>query len=124
MYSKVANNLNLFKIDIPNTIVPSPSDTDYQLGFIRRYFCQKANDSHSHIFEVDESEYRKLEQSPFWKVSDMKWRISGPTKRILKDDGSVSDIGVNESNRAAINLAALKIKNISLYLPNILQFYK
>jgi hypothetical protein len=39
-------------------------------------------------------------------------------------EGNVSDIGIRESNRAAINLAALKIKNISLYLPNILQFYK
>jgi hypothetical protein len=124
MYSKVANNLNLFKIDVPNTIVPSPSDVDYQLGFIRRYFCQKANDSHSYIFEIDEDEFRKLEESPFWKVSDMKWRISGPIQRTYKDDGNVNDIGVTESNRAAINLTSLKIKNISLYLPNLLQFYK
>ena len=124
MYSKVANNLNLFKIDTPNTIVPSPTDTDYQLGFIRRYFCQKANDSHSYIFEIDEDEYEKLQESPFWKVLDMKWRISGPSEKIYKDDGSVSDIGVNASNKAVISLSSLKIKNISLYLPNTKQFYK
>ena len=81
-------------------------------------------DAYEFVFEIDEDEFRKLEQSPFWKVSDMKWRISGPIQRTYKDDGSVNDIGVNESNRAAINLTSLKIKNISLYLPNLLQFYK
>lgn len=124
MYSKVANNLNLFKIEIPKTIVPSPSDRDYQLGFIRRYFCQKSNDSHSYIFEVNIDEYKKLEQSPFWKTVDIKWRIAGPIQKIYKEDGSIGDVGINESNKVAINLASLKIKNISLYLPNVLQFYK
>ncbi len=124
MYSKVANNLNLFKIDVPHTIVPSPEDTDYQLGFIRRYFCQKANDSNSYIFEIDENEFRKLEQSPFWKVTNIKWRISGPIQTTYNDDGSINDIGVIQSNKAAINLSSLKIKNISLYLPNLKQFHK
>jgi hypothetical protein len=124
MYSNVATNLNIFKVQTPKTIVPSPLDTDYQLGFIRRYFCQKSNDSHSYIFEIDEAEYLKLQESPFWVVADIKWRIRGPIERTYDMEGNVSDIGIKESNRAAINLAALKIKNISLYLPNILQFYK
>jgi hypothetical protein len=111
-------------VALDSSIIPSPDEDDYQLGFIRRYFCQKANDSHSYIFEIDEDEYRKLEESPFWKVLDMKWRISGPSEKIYKDDGSVSDIGVNASNKAVISLSSLKIKNISLYLPNTKQFYK
>jgi len=124
MYSKIATNLNQFKLTNPKTIVPSPDETDYQIGFIRRYFCQKSNDSHSYIFEIDEQEHKKLEKSPFWKVVDVKWRISGPLDKVYDDVGNISDIGVRESNKGAINLAALKIKNISLYLPNILQFYK
>jgi len=124
MYSKIATNLNLFKLPNPKTIVPSPDETDYLLGFIRRYFCQKSNDSNSYIFEIDEQEYDKLNLSPFWKVVDIKWRISGPIDMVYNEVGNISDVGVKESNKAAINLAALKIKNISLYLPNILQFYK
>jgi hypothetical protein len=124
MYSKIANNLNQFRLVNPKTIVPSPDEDDYQLGFIRRYFCQKSNDSHSYIFEIDEEEHRKLEQSPLWKVVDIKWRINGPLDKMYDEVGNITDIGIRESNKAAINLAALKIKNISLYLPNILQFYK
>jgi hypothetical protein len=39
-------------------------------------------------------------------------------------DGEVNDIGVRNSNKATISIAASKIKNIGLYLPNLLQFYK
>ena len=124
MYSKISTNLNVFKLDIPKTIVPEPSETDYEFGFIRRYFCQKSNDANSYLFEIDENEFRRLSESPFWVVTDIKWRISGPIERIYKDDGSLADIGVISSNKAAIAFGAFTIKNIGLYLPNLLQFYK
>jgi hypothetical protein len=124
MYSKLSTNLNVFKLDIPKTIVPEPAETDYEFGFIRRYFCQKSNDANSYLFEIDENEFRRLSESPFWVVTDIKWRISGPIERIYKDDGSLADIGVISSNKAAIAFGAFTIKNIGLYLPNLLQFYK
>jgi hypothetical protein len=124
MYSKISTNLNVFKLDIPKTIVPEPAETDYEIGFIRRYFCQKSNDANSYLFEIDENEFRKLSESPFWVVTDIKWRISGPIERIYKDNGSLADIGVIASNKAAIAFGAFTIKNIGLYLPNLLQFYK
>jgi hypothetical protein len=124
MYSKISTNLNVFKLDIPKTIVPEPAETDYEFGFIRRYFCQKSNDANSYLFEIDENEFRRLSESPFWVVTDIKWRISGPIERIYKDNGSLADIGVIASNKAAIAFGAFTIKNIGLYLPNLLQFYK
>jgi hypothetical protein len=124
MYSKISTNLNVFKLDIPKTIVPEPAETDYEIGFIRRYFCQKSNDANSYLFEIDENEFRRLSESPFWVVTDIKWRISGPIERIYKDDGSLADIGVISSNKAAIAFGVFTIKNIGLYLPNLLQFYK
>lgn len=124
MYKDVANNLDIFKIEIPKTIVPSPDSDDYELGFIRRYFAQKANDIYGHIYEINEEVYSELQESPFWKVEDMKWRISGPLSTIYNDDGSVYDVGVSSSNNASIRLAGSKLKNIGLYLPNLLQFYK
>jgi len=124
MYKDIANNLNLFKIQTPKTIVPIPTDSDYALGFIRRYFARKANDQFGHIYEVDSEVYSELEESPFWTVADMKWRISGPLSIVYKDDGTIDDIGVSSSNNASIRLIAKKLNNIGLYLPNLLQFYK
>mgnify|MGYP003346855108 CR=1 FL=1 len=42
----------------------------------------------------------------------------------LDTSGEVDDKGVRNSNKSAISLATSDIKNIGLYLPNILQFHK
>ena len=97
MYIDIVNNLNAFKMDIPKTIVPSPTTKDYELGFIR---------------------------NPLWKVVSIKWRISGPIETTYDLNGLELDKGVRNSNKATIGLASSKIKNIGLYLPNLLQFYK
>jgi len=124
MYKDIASNLDLFKIDTPKTIVPTPTDTDYELGFIRRYFAQKANDTYGHIYEIDSDVYSELKDSPFWKVADMKWRIRGPLSTVYAVDGTISDMSIQSSNIASIRLVGSKLNNIGLYLPNLLQFYK
>jgi hypothetical protein len=124
MYKDIANNLDLFKIQIPKTIVPVPTASDYELGFIRRYFAQIANNPNGHIYEIDNEVYSELEHSPFWKVVDMKWRIRGPLDTIYDSEGSISDMSVSSSNNASIGIAGTKLNNIRLYLPNLLQFYK
>ena len=124
MYKDIANNLNIFNIELPNTIVPFPTQDDYSLGFIMRYFIQKANDENSHLFEIDENKFEKYKENPFWQVVELKWRITGPKTTIYKNDGSIDDVGVINANKAAITRASQKVKNIGLYLPNILQFHK
>jgi hypothetical protein len=124
MYKDIAQNLDIFKIELPKTIVPIPNENDYNLGFIRRYFTQKSNDANGHVFEISEELYNKIDDTTFWISVDMKWRISGPTNTTYKDNGEIDDRGVINSNKASIGLATHKINNISLYLPNLLQFYK
>jgi hypothetical protein len=124
MYTDIVSNLNAFKMDIPKTIVPSPTTKDYELGFIRRYFIQIENDSNGHLFEIDEETHTKYSENPLWKVVSIKWRISGPIETTYDLNGLELDKGVRNSNKAAIGLASSKIKNIGLYLPNLLQFYK
>lgn len=124
MYKDIANNLKLFEVNIPQTIVPTPNKDDYQIGFIVRYFVQKRNDENAHIFEVNQTEYQKLKTNSHWKVIDLKWRIRGPQNTTYKIDGTIDDKGVIDSNKAAITRASYSLKNIALYLPNVLQFYK
>ncbi len=123
MYKDVANNIDTFTIQIPITIIPSPTDSDYQLGFIYRYFIQKANDENAFIYEVSETDYEIYSENHFWKRIRIKWRISGPSNPIYKN-GVMEDRGVLNSNKSSVSLASSHFKNISLYLPNLLQFYK
>lgn len=124
MYKDVARDLNTYKIKYPKTIVPTPSDLDYSSGFMRRYFIRKRNDENGHIFEISKDTYSEYEDNPFWKTETLKWRIRGPIDPTYKDNGEIDDVGVTNSNKAAIALAQSSLKNIGLYLPNLKQFWK
>jgi hypothetical protein len=63
MYKDIAKTLDLFVIKYPQTIVPTPKESDYQIGFIRRYFVRKANEPEGHIFEVDSKVYVEYTKS-------------------------------------------------------------
>lgn len=123
MYKDIAKDISTFTIELPKTIIPNPSDEDYSLGFIYRYFVQKANDNNSFIYEVSDEDYQKYLKNPFWKTLKIKWRIAGPTQSMY-NDGSLYDMGVQNSNKASLSFVSSDFKNISLYLPNLLQFYK
>ncbi len=124
MYTNVATNLEKFEIKLPVTIVPIPKDSDYTIGFIRRYFAQRASDFNGYIFEISYETYDELFENTLWNLVELKWRIKGPIDTTYKQDGSVDDIGVKAANITCIANASNKLKNIGLYLPNILQFYK
>ena len=125
MYKNLLKNPSFYEIKYPQTIVPVPTDADYELGFIKRYFVRKANDSAGHIFEITETTYTGYvyNSNPFWIAVDLKWRITGPKTETLLPDGTV-DIGVINSNKNSIGLASQQLRNLKLYLPNLLQFYK
>lgn len=124
MYKDVAKNIENFTLQIPKTVIPIPTEFDYDNGFIRRYFIQKTNDSNGFVFEVSEEVHDELGDNPFWKVADLKWRITGPKQTVYNQKGELSDIGVEITNKQIINLTSKTIRNISLYLPNLLQFHK
>ncbi len=124
MYKDVAKNIENFTLQIPKTVIPIPTEFDYDNGFIRRYFIQKTNDSNGFVFEVSEEVHDELRDNPFWKVADLKWRITGPKENVYNQKGELSDIGVEITNKQIINLTSKIIRNISLYLPNLLQFHK
>jgi hypothetical protein len=124
MYKDVAKDLEKFIIKYPDTVVPTPTSSDYLTGYMDRYFARKATEEAGHIFEIDKDTYSEYLQNPFWKVAEIRWRISGPKDPIYNDDGTIRDKGVIVGNRAKISSVSSVLKNLSLYLPNPLQFYK
>ena len=124
MYNDLISEKTNYSLDFPKTIVPIPSDTDYENGFIERYFTQKVNDKNSYVFEIDKEVYFDLFENPYWISEIMKWRITGPISPVYNIDGILTDKGVIESNNASISIISEKVKNVKLYLPNILQFHK
>jgi hypothetical protein len=124
MYKDLIKGKELYSLDFPKTIVPIPTNIDYENGFIDRYFTQKVNEKNGFVFELDSNEYINLIQNPYWILHKMTWRISGPINPVYSTNGMITDIGVISSNSASISITSTKIKNIGLYLPNLLQFHK
>jgi len=124
MYTDLIKDKELPSLFIPQTIVPLPTENDYAKGFVERFFTQKANDINGFVYEVDSKTYLRLLKNPYWLAESIYWRITGPLDAVYNDMGDVIDKGVISANKASIVLGAEKIKNLGLYLPNILQFYK
>lgn len=124
MYSDLIQDKEIFSLKTPQTIVPIPSNNDYAEDYIVRYFIQRANDDSGFVYEIPATEYEKFLPNPYWISVTMRWRISGPLDAVYDINGKLLDKGVVASNKASLSRISLKIKNISLYLPNIKQFYK
>lgn len=124
MYSDLKNINQFYSLHIPETYVPEPDSDDYVTGFIVRYFVQKSNDKNGFVFELQHDIFSEMVKNPYWVSIEMRWRISGPLDFVYDEVGKISDMGVRASNKSSINIAAEHIKNIGLYLPNLLQFYK
>lgn len=104
--------------------IPKPTSDDYTRGYIMRFFVQKTSDINSPIIEVSYNNYLKLKTNPYYRLTKLRWKISGSLNPIYDSSGVLEETGVPESNRISIKLASQKIKNLKLYLPNLLQFYK
>jgi hypothetical protein len=106
------NNVEEFRIPPIITIVPSPTEDDYKIGYIQRYFIQKRSDETAYIYEVEKYYYTDILTNPFFKGVALKWKISGNREE------------VREMNRKSVSYASANMKTLPLYLPNHLQFHK
>lgn len=121
---------NLRKGNLPKTkvnlraYVPKPKEEDYRRGYIRRYFAQPSNDSLGVVTEISSDDYIRISSSALYRAVTIRWRIKGPLKMMFNNDGTVSDKGVEESNRIAMDLVSKELPALKLYLVHLLQFYK
>ena len=111
-YNKVANIGSEFREKRISPYIPTPTDLDYQRGYIVRYFIQKANDTQSRITEVDYIGYSKFVENAFYSTLSLDWKIKG------------TDEEIRECNFKSIKTGVDKIPLIQSYLPNLVQFRK
>ena len=122
-YKQISTNFQRVTTHV-ETYIPNPKDSDYNRGYVTRYFVQASNDVTSPIYEVSSQKYTYYTRSSNFRGVNVRWRISGSLEPIYNESGNVVDKGVQQSNSIAISLVYDKIPNLKLYLPNLLQFYK
>jgi hypothetical protein len=111
-YNQVSNTGTIFDEKRISPHIPSPTDLDYDRGYIVRYFIQKANDTKARIIEVDYIAYKKFIGDAFYTAISLDWKIKG------------TDEEIKECNFKSIKTAVPSIPLIQSYLPNLVQFKK
>lgn len=87
----------------PTTYYPQPTDSDYQKGYITRYFAKKINQS-GYVIEISPAEYVAFTNGEvgydvsFYQVVSILWKITGPlnTQRLSQYDIRAGIIDTNK----------------------------
>lgn len=110
------SNFNLF---YPATYLPSPTKSDYDYGFITRYFVGKRNQQS--IIETCARDYSLTDPNMFL-LAKCDWQITGPKTNVYSGT-TLQMAGVSEYN--IIQIATLKkaLPGIENILVNPLQFW-
>ena len=68
--------------DYPSKFRPYPTDNDYKIGTIKRYFAQKANNPNGDLFEISEDDYGV--KHPLFRYVEIDWTISGKKSVVIR----------------------------------------
>jgi hypothetical protein len=66
----------------PNTTSIKPSESDYRIGEITRYYAQIGNDTSKPIFEISEEDFSN--QSNLYRYTSFQWRLSGLKEEVMR----------------------------------------
>ena len=104
-YYNILNKQENLNIESKVTL---PTEQDYKVGKMTRYFAKKSNGSNSPVVEVSEEDF---DSSPLYTYVSLEWYIKGDKNIVFR---------INKDN---VSLAAQTIPNISKILPDY-QYYR
>ena len=77
---------NTERQDYPKTTPANPSESDYRIGTITRYFTKKTNEVNAKVFEITEDDFSN--QNNLYDYTSFEWRISGKKLEVNRDNSA------------------------------------
>jgi hypothetical protein len=84
MFSEYKDLASLTRTPYPKTTPAKPTDNDYEIGQIRRYFTQLANDETKPIFEISQEDFSN--PNSLYRYTEFQWIISGTKEEVIQDN--------------------------------------
>ena len=115
IYGRYSDVKNLNRDNYPKKISIFPSDSDYRVGTITRYFAQKANNTEDDLFEISEEDSQNT--NPLFRYLSFEWRISGTRQEVFRDNQRTIDSLIQEVGNKTLENKRCKCeihKSISL----------
>jgi hypothetical protein len=118
---------SFLNFEIPKYYYPIPTESDYKIGFMIRYFLKKKNLSYTTISEVSPDDYKKFvnDSQPF-QVSEfssvkLNWKLTGPLYDDLRNK-NFPKAGIIDTNQRLVKLKDKVIPGFSLFIKDYSQF--
>lgn len=107
------NYTSPINIDAAQSGVTLPTTTDYQAGYMFRFFYKQVNNPAALVKEVSKVQFDTITGNFLYTTLSIKWKITG-------DEEAVKQINTNILNIADRNLPGIKV----LLQRNLLQYWK
>ncbi len=88
LFSEYANLKLLNRDFYPVTTPAKPTESDYRIGTIARYFAQIGNDTTKPIFEVSKDDF---DAGNLYRYTSFQWRLSGLKEEVMRDNQRTID---------------------------------
>jgi len=84
LYSTYSDIKPLNRQLYPKTTLANPSESDYRIGTITRYFTKKTNEVNAKVFEITEDDFNN--QNNLYDYTSFEWKISGKKDEVNRDN--------------------------------------
>ena len=86
LFSTYVDIANTERQDYPKQTPVNPSESDYRIGTITRYFTKKTNEVNAKVFEITEDDFNN--QNNLYDYTSFEWRISGKKLEVNRDNSA------------------------------------
>jgi hypothetical protein len=89
LFAKYKDIKNLIRTSYPKMTPAKPSESDYRIGEITRYYAQIGNDTSKPIFEISKEDFNN--QGNLYRYTSFQWRLSGLKEEVMRDNHKTID---------------------------------
>jgi len=86
MYSNYTYTKNVIRQPYPKTTPSNPSESDYRIGIITRYFTKKTNEVNAQVFEITKEDFTNKHN--LYDYTSFQWRISGKKDEVNRNNSA------------------------------------
>lgn len=99
---------------------PTPTEDDYQTGFLRRYFLQDVRSTE--IKEIDATTYKSIASKAYFRRVKVEWNLNGPSEDQIV--GGYNYPGAIARNKDVVIQAEEVIPGITDFLSDLKQYVR
>ena len=94
LYSNYTSIKSVIRQPYPKPTPIKPTESNYRIGEITRYFTQSGNDKSKPVFEISKEDFNN--RNSLYNYTTFQWRISGKKEEVIRDNSvTIQDLQVD-----------------------------